>query len=228
MDLIFQVLPQEAARLAKNPNLVVYTPPSARVIWIYLNTQKEPLRDKRVREALYYAIDRGGDREEHLRGDRRPPLAGPGRQRRVHRGVRPVRLQPREALLLREAGQPALSFAVHHSPGRYLLSGQVLEALQAYWRQVGVTMKIVDLEWGTLPALRAVRGQEPDPGGLRAGARPRGTSTARSALPLAPWRPAGNNLSFYKNEEFDRLLDAEQGAPRPEEARRDPAPDGRS
>ena len=58
MDLIFQVPPQEAARLAKNPNLVVYTPPSARVIWIYLNTQKEPLRDKRVREALYYAIDR--------------------------------------------------------------------------------------------------------------------------------------------------------------------------
>ena len=26
------------------------------------------------------------------------------------------------------------------------------------------------------------------------------------------WRPAGNNLSFYKNEEFDRLLEQEQGA----------------
>ena len=58
VDLIFQVLPQEAARLAKNPNLVVHTPPSARVIWIYLNTQREPFKDKRVRQALYYAIDR--------------------------------------------------------------------------------------------------------------------------------------------------------------------------
>ena len=44
VDLIFHVPPQEAARLAKNPNLVVSTPPSARVIWIYLNTQRDPFR----------------------------------------------------------------------------------------------------------------------------------------------------------------------------------------
>ena len=97
MDLIFHVPPQEAARLAKNPNLVVYTPPSARVIWIYLNTQKEPFRDKRVREALYYAIDREAIVKSIFAGTApAAPLAGPGRQRRLHRGLRPVRLQPRE------------------------------------------------------------------------------------------------------------------------------------
>src|SRR6185503_3320567 len=58
VDLIFHVPPQEAARLGKNTNLAVYTPPSARVIWIYLNTQREPFKDKRVRQAIYQAIDR--------------------------------------------------------------------------------------------------------------------------------------------------------------------------
>ena len=38
VDLIFHVPPQEAARLAKIATLTVATPPSARVIWIYLNT----------------------------------------------------------------------------------------------------------------------------------------------------------------------------------------------
>src|SRR2546430_1891534 len=57
-DRIFHVPPQEATRLARNASLLVSTPPSARVIWLYLNTQKDPFRDKRVRQALYYAIDR--------------------------------------------------------------------------------------------------------------------------------------------------------------------------
>ena len=58
VDLIFHVPPQEAARLAKNTALAVSTPPSARVIWIYLNTQRDPFKDKRVRQAIYQAIDR--------------------------------------------------------------------------------------------------------------------------------------------------------------------------
>ena len=58
VDLIFHVPPQEAARLAKNTQPPVSTPPSARVIWIYLNTQRDPFKDKRVRQAVYLAIDR--------------------------------------------------------------------------------------------------------------------------------------------------------------------------
>jgi ABC-type transport system substrate-binding protein len=216
VDLIFHVPPQEAARLAKNPNLVVYTPPSARVIWIYLNTQKDPLRDKRVRQALYHAIDRDAIVKSIFAGTaKRLHSPGPvGSFGYTESHDRYAYNPERAKQLLREAGQPALSFAVHHSPGRYLLSGQVLEALQSYWRQVGVTMKIVDLEWGTLSQLAA---QPVDKNSIQAAFF--GWRSVNGDIDSAIqdfhsrfWRPAGNNLSFYKNEEFDRLLDAEQGA----------------
>jgi peptide/nickel transport system substrate-binding protein len=194
----------------------VYTPPSARVIWIYLNTQKEPLRDKRVREALYHAIDRDAIVKNIFAGTakllRSPgPVGSVGYIEAYDRYA----YNPDKAKqLLRDAGQPNLSFAVHHSPGRYLLSGQVLEALQAYWRQVGVTMKIVDLEWGTLSQLSA---QPVDKNPIQAaffGWRSVNGDMDSSIQDFHSrfWRPAGNNISFYKNEEFDRLLDAEQAA----------------
>jgi peptide/nickel transport system substrate-binding protein len=216
VDLIFQVPPQEAARLARNPNLVVYTPPTARVIWLYLNTQKEVFKDRRVRQALYHAIDRAAIVKSVFAGTA-TPLHSPGpagsygyTETHDHYGYDPEKARR----LLREAGQPSLTFTVHHTPGRYLLSGQVLEAIQGYLKQVGVTMKIMDLEWGTLsqqaalpvernPVQAALFGWRSVNGDIDSAIQDFGSRF---------WRPAGNNLSFYKNEEFDRLLEQEQGA----------------
>ena len=146
VDLIFQVPPQEAARLAKNPNLTVFTPPTARVIWMYLNTQKEPFKDKRVRQALYHAIDRAAIVKSIFAGTA-PLLHSPGpvgsygyTEAHDHYGFDPEKARR----LLREAGQPAITFTVHHTPGRYLLSGQVLEAIQGYLKQIGVTAKMTN------------------------------------------------------------------------------------
>ena len=134
VDLIFQVLPQEAARLAKNPNLVVYTPPSARVIWIYLNTQREPFKDKRVRQALYYAIDREAIVKSLFAGTaKRLHSPGPAGSYGYSEAYDRYTYDPEKAKrLLREAGQPNLTFSIHHTPGRYLLSAQVIEAIQGY------------------------------------------------------------------------------------------------
>jgi peptide/nickel transport system substrate-binding protein len=214
VDLIFHVPPQEAARLARNPSLTVYTPASARVIWIYLNTQREPLKDRRVRQALYYAIDRDAIVKNIFAGTatllHSPGPAGSVGYTEAH--DRYAYNPERARQLLRDAGQPSLTFSVHHTPGRYLLSGQVLEAMQSYLRQVGVTMKIVDLEWGTLSQLSA---QPLDKNQIQAAFF--GWRSVNGDIDSAIqdfhsrfWRPAGNNLSFYKSEEFDRLLDAEQ------------------
>jgi len=214
VDLIFQVLPQEAARLAKNPNLVVYTPPSARVIWLYLNTQREPFKDKRVRQALYYAIDREAIVKNLFAGTaKRLHSPGPAGSYGYTEAYDRYAYDPEKAKrLLREAGQPNLTFAMHHTPGRYLLSGQVLEAIQGYLRQVGVTMRVVDLEWGTLSQMAA---QPVDKSQIQAAFF--GWRSVNGDIDSAIqdfgsqfWRPAGNNISFYKSEEFDRLLVLEQ------------------
>jgi ABC-type transport system substrate-binding protein len=215
VDLIFQVTPQEVARLSRNPNLAVYTPPSARVIWIYLNTQKEPFKDKRVRQALYHAIDRDAIVKNIFAGTARALRSpGPAGSQGYTEAHDRYTYDPEKARrLLREAGRPNLSFAIHHTPGRYLLSGQVLEAIQAYFAQVGITMKIVDLEWGTLSQLSA---QPVDKNSIQAAFF--GWRSVNGDIDSAIqdfgsqfWRPAGNNLSFYRNEEFDRLLQFEQG-----------------
>ncbi len=215
VDLIFHVPPQEAARLAKSAGLAVHTPPSARVIWLYLNTQRDPFKDKRVRQALYHAIDReaivksifaGMAKALHSPG----PVGSNGYTEKFDRyAYNPERARA----LLKEAGASNLAFAVHHSPGRYLLSGQVLEAIQGYLKQVGVTMRVTDLEWGTLSNLAA---QPVEKNQLQAslfGWRSVNgdIDSAIQDFGSAFWRPKGNNVSFWKHEEFDRLLAFEQG-----------------
>jgi peptide/nickel transport system substrate-binding protein len=214
VDLIMHVPPQEAVRLEKNPNLTVYHPDSARVVWIYLNTQKPPFTDKRVRQALYYAIDREAIVKNIFAGKAKL-LHSPGpigtvgyTQKYDHYAYNPDKARQ----LLKEAGQPNLAFTVHHTTGRYLLSGQVLEAIQGYLKQVGVTMKVADVEWGTLSQMGA---QPVDKSPLQAvlfGWRSVNGDIDSAIQDFGSrfWRPKGNNVSFYKNEEFDRLLDFEQ------------------
>jgi peptide/nickel transport system substrate-binding protein len=140
VDLVGHVTPQAAARLARNPSLAIATPPSARAIWIWLDTQTTAFRDRRVRQALSHAIDReaiaksifAGHAETSERDGYDPDLA-----RR----------------LLAEAGAGDLSFTLHHVPGRYLLSDQVVEAIQGSLARVGVTMRVADLEWDALAPL---------------------------------------------------------------------------
>jgi peptide/nickel transport system substrate-binding protein len=215
VDLILHVPPQEAARLAKNTSLTVSTPPSARVIWLYLNTQKEPFKDKRVRQALLQAIDREAIVKNIFAGTAKAlhspgPVGSHGYTDQYDRyGYNPDRARQ----LLKDVGATNLAFTVHHSPGRYLLSGQVLEAIQGYFKHVGVTMKVVDLEWGTLSQMGAQPVEKNQLQATLFGWRSVNgdIDSAIQDFGSAFWRPKGNNLSFWKSEEFDRLLAFEQG-----------------
>lgn len=215
VDLVFQVPPQEAARLAKNPALTVYTLPSARVIWLYLNTQSGPFKDKRVREALYYAVDREAIVKNLFAGTAKVlhspgPIGAYGYTEQYDSyAYNPDRARQ----LLKDAGQANLSFTVHHSPGRYLLSAQVLEALQGYFKQVGVTMKVVDLEWATLSNMAAQPIEKNQLQAVLFGWRSANgdIDSAIQDFGSAYWRPKGNNVSFFRSAEFDRLLTFEQG-----------------
>jgi ABC-type transport system substrate-binding protein len=193
VDLIFHVPPQEAARLGKNQNLTVSTPPSARVIWIYLNTQREPFKDKRVRQAIYQAIDREAIVKNIFAGTAKTlhspgPVGTNGYTDRYDRyGYNPERARQ----LLKEAGAANLSFTLHHSPGRYLLSGQVVEAVQGYLKQVGVTMRVTDLEWGALSQLTS----QPVEKNTATSTAPSRTSARRSGGPRATTARSGRATS---------------------------------
>jgi ABC-type transport system substrate-binding protein len=214
VDLIMHVPPQEAARLARNPNLAVYQPDSARVVWIYLNTQKPPFTDKRVRQALYHAIDREAIVKNIFAGTAKL-LHSPGPVGTVgytEKHDRYAYNPDRARQLLKDAGQTNLTFTVHHSPGRYLLSGQVLEAIQGYLARLGVTMKIADVEWGTLSQMGAQPVDKSPIQSVLFGWRSVNGDIDSAIQDFGSrfWRPNGNNMSFYKSDEFDKLLDFEQ------------------
>ena len=102
-------------------------------------------------------------------------------------------------------------------PGRLNAHGvsaqQVVEAVQGYLEQVGVTMKIVDLEWGTLSQMGAQPVEKSQLQATLFGWRSVNGDIDSSIQDFgsAFWRPKGNNLSFWKSDEFDRLLTFEQG-----------------
>ncbi len=215
VDLIFNVAPQEVARLSKNLNLQVLSPPVAPVIWVYFNTQKEPFKDKHVRQALMYAIDREAIAKNIFAGlaNVLTSPAPPGTHGHTDK-FNPYRYEPEKAKeLLRAAGYPnGFSFSLHYTPGRYLLSTEVVEAMQGLFSRIGVTMRVVSAEWGAFSQMLA---QPVDKNPLQAsyvGWRSIEGDVGSAIVDFHSkfWRPNGNNVAFYKNEEFDRLIDLEQ------------------
>jgi len=77
VQIIGEVLPQDVARLAQDPRFRLYaTPIPGQPLQIYLNTQRAPTDDQRVREALLLAVDRPG-LVSAVFGDYSPIAAGP-------------------------------------------------------------------------------------------------------------------------------------------------------
>lgn len=58
VDMIMLPPVAEIEKLKNNPNLKVLLAPSNRLIFISINNQVEPFKDKRVRQALNYAVDK--------------------------------------------------------------------------------------------------------------------------------------------------------------------------
>ena len=114
--------------------------------------------------------------------------------------------------LLQQAGVSNLKFTLMHSPGRYLLSTEVSEVIKSQLAQVGVTMEIQNLEWGTFSSVTKLPLAETEDGGLvplvAVHQRRRGLGHRRLSPPSST-RPA-NNTSFFTNAEYDQLYDSEQ------------------
>jgi peptide/nickel transport system substrate-binding protein len=213
VDLIDAISPQETDRLVKDSKLQIVNPPSAGFVRIYVNMQKGPLTDKRLRQAVAYAIDREAIVKSLFRGraEVARSLAPPGVF--GYTGDYDVyKYNPAKAReLLKQAGVTNLKFTLLHSPGRFLLSTEVVETIKANLAAVGIDMTIQNLEWGAFSSATSTKLEDTKMEASLSWWRSiNGDADSAIADFATKFFPPGNNTSFFSNAQYDKLYDQEQ------------------
>jgi peptide/nickel transport system substrate-binding protein len=157
VDAIDQVPTRDVAELRKNPKLAIVSAAGQRLIYIFVDTQRDrtpfatdltgkalaanPLRDVRVRKALSLAINRAGIRDRIMDGFAVPtgqlmPEGASG----YEPSVQPDPFDPAAAKkLLTEAGYPdGFGMTLHGPNDRYVNDSAVAEAIAQGWTRAGV------------------------------------------------------------------------------------------
>ncbi|WP_149536202.1 ABC transporter substrate-binding protein [Siccirubricoccus phaeus] len=150
LDLVHPVPTQDIARLRAVPGVQVLEVPEIRTLYFgvnhsgetLLNGQPNPLRDLRVREAIYRAIDIEAVRRTVMRGAARPTglLVGPGVEGYSQAEDRRLPYDPDGARrLLREAGYPeGFALQLRCPNDRYVNDEAICVAVSAMLARVGI------------------------------------------------------------------------------------------
>jgi peptide/nickel transport system substrate-binding protein len=205
------VLPfQDLARLRPRQDVVVQVPRMVVFYMIPLNTQRGPLKDVRVRQALNHAVDKEQINKTVLFGMGRPmDSALSSAQHPYYRRVGGYEYNPERARqLLREAGHASgLKLKFRVPARRYAGGEQISEAVQAYLAAVGVQTDMEILEWATFESVtrRPVESNDTDLYFYWWGGPDPDMSLA-FMLHSDRWPPRGGNRGFYKSPSVDELL----------------------
>jgi peptide/nickel transport system substrate-binding protein len=210
-DLIDFPNPSDIAAIEGDTNLKVVKQAGMNVGYLALNTQKKPFTDKRVRQAINYAVNKAeiltavyGALGVSAKNPLPPDMWG------YNKSIEEYGYNPEKAKqLLAEAGYPkgfkttlwAMPVSRPYNPnGR-----RMAEILQAQLKAVGITAEIVSYEWGTYldktdhgehdMALLGWTGDNGDPDNFL---------WVLLSAPAAEV-PAGN-IAFWKNDEFTSLI----------------------
>jgi peptide/nickel transport system substrate-binding protein len=216
-DIVTNVPPHLIKQVESDPKLYTSKAPSVRTLFIWVYTHKYdkehklvgpydgPTKDKRVRQALNYAVNVDDVIKNVLEGN---GIRTATVLTSKHFGFDP-KLPPykqdvaRVKQLLTEAGYPNGVDLVLNSPdGRYLKDKEVAEAIGGQLTKAGIRTQVRTHEWGTyLNQMTYVHGAGP------LALIGWGNTTWDADGTLAPLFHSGKLLSNYHNEQFDSLID---------------------
>jgi peptide/nickel transport system substrate-binding protein len=143
-DIVKDVSPNDLDTLRKDANLTVLQKDSTTVVTSEMRQTKPPFNDKRVRQAMNYALDRKAIVNDIMKGvgtvADTPGL--PGEWGTVR--LTPYEYNPEKAKqLLADAGYPnGLDANLFYVSGRWGGDDQVTQAMQAYWQAAGIRVKL--------------------------------------------------------------------------------------
>lgn len=211
VDVTFQPPPADIESLRNNPAVTVLTPVTNRVIFVAL-MPKGPLKNKLVRQALNYAIDRQAIVENVLFGLGVPADSVVPPHFFGYAKMTPYEYNPEKAKqLLAEAGYPnGFKLVLMHPTGRYLQDKQVAEAIQAYLSAIGIEVELKTMDWPSFVKELFKPLNEKIYDAVLIGWGP---GVADAYYTLYPQfhstcqLPHGLGLAYYNNSYIDELLD---------------------
>ncbi len=206
VDIIVNVPPHLLKTIQASPNLYVSTAPSARVIYVTIDTLKgRPMGDKRVRKALNHALDKESIIKTIMEGHAFP-LASQlsSLMFGFDPAIRPYAYDVEVAKrLLSEAGYPNGFEATLNSPdGRYVNDKQVAEAVAGLLSRAGVRAQVRTHEWGTY-LNKMIYVKQAGPMFLIGWGNPSFDADGT----LFPLLHTTSILSNYSNKDFDSLIE---------------------
>jgi peptide/nickel transport system substrate-binding protein len=153
VDLITSFPPSELQRIDKSGVAHAGAIPSARFMFVKLNTLIPPFKgNTKLRVALNYAVDRAGINDSLWSGLGK--LASCQALSEDYFGfnpeLKPYPYDPAKAKrLLAEAGYPnGLDITLQVPQGRYLQSNEIAQVVAAQLGEIGVRAKIIEMEFG--------------------------------------------------------------------------------
>jgi len=210
LDLIVGVPADNVGQLEKNPKITLLKQVGAHVWYLGMNNQKKPFDDKRVRQALNYAVNKDAIVNDVLKGtgaaSKGPVLPGTWG---ADGALKAYPYDPdRARKLLAEAGYPtgfSTTLWVPESGSGMQAPVAMSTVMQSNLKAVGVNVSLQTMEWGAYLAKLRTKEQE-----LFALSWMAGTEDPDMVMyPLlhsSQWTPVGPNRALYKNARFDALL----------------------
>ncbi|MFV1850478.1 MAG: ABC transporter substrate-binding protein [Thalassospira sp.] len=214
IDLMVEVPPDSLTQLSGDANFSVYEQAGPHLWFLILNLKEGPFKDKKVRQAINYAIDKKALVENVLQGTAEV-AAGPTPP--AFAWAYNEQLQPyphdveKAKQLIKEAGAEGaeVTFYVTEGGSGMLDPVPMGAAIQADLAQIGLTVAIETYEWNTFlgkvnPGLEgkadmaemAWMTNDPD-------------TLPYLALRTDAWPDKGGfNSGYYSNPEVDKLLEA--------------------
>ena len=210
VDLIVGVPPDFVGQLEGSPKVSIAKQVGAHVWYLGINNQKKPFDDKRVRQALNYAVNKDAIVKDVLKGtgavSKGPVLPNTWG---ADAALKAYPYDPQKAKqLLAEAGYPngfSTTLWVPESGSGMQSPVAMSTVMQSNLKAVGVNVTLQTMEWGAF--LAKLRTQEQE---LFALSWMAGTEDPDMVMyPLlhsSQWTPNGPNRALYKNTRFDELL----------------------
>lgn len=211
VHIAYQPPTPDIPRLESTYGLSVISEPSTRIMFVALNTTKEPFNNQKVRQAINYAVDADTIVSRILMGAGTPidaPLP------HMFFGYAPVgkyNYDPNKAReLLKEAGyEDGFKVTFIHPTGRYILDAEIAEIIQSFLAEVGIVATLSTMDWPTYVGTMLKPAEEihHHMNMLGWGTLADAHHTLYSMFHSSQFPPISVNNSFYNNPKVDELID---------------------